>query len=57
MKSLDKPENRLYNKYHTKHTDLICNERTVFNENREYPLRTNVTLYPNQHLKIYTLNT
>lgn len=29
MKSLDKQENRLYNKYHTKHTDLICNERTV----------------------------
>lgn len=57
MKSLDKQENRLYNKYHTKHTDLICNERTVFNENREYPLRTNVTLCPNQHLKIYTLNT
>lgn len=29
MKLLDKRENRLYNKYHTKHTDLICNERTI----------------------------
>lgn len=43
MKSLDKQENRLYNKYHTKHIDLICNERTVCDENREYPLWANVT--------------
>lgn len=42
MKSLDKQENKLYNKYHTKHTDLICNERTICHENREYLLRTNV---------------
>ena len=51
MKSLDKCKNRLYNKYHTKHTDLICNERTVCYENREYPLRTNVPLNPTQPLK------